>query len=263
MKVTRIQFKPVQSALSSPVRSMQAEEPVFAGHASIPPRRDGAFTLLEVLVTIAIFAILLAAIDGLLFGAIRLQTRMQDAIDEALPTDRAVTIIKRDIAGIIPPNGVICGGVSGGSYQNVNSTTIPGLSGPLSLEIYTTTGVIDDVDPSCDVQKIDYALANPTNRSNASGRDLVRLISHNQLSTVTEIPDQQRILENIQKLEVMFFDGTNWIDSWGSPDTSTSTNLPTAIRLRVDFASDRSSKQSKPQLELLLPVPTALINTNN
>ncbi len=222
-----------------------------------------AFTLIEVLIAVAIFAILLAAIDGLLFGAMHLQAKATDAIDAVLPTDQAITVIKRDIAGMVPPSGPICGSVVGGSYAGTNTLNAAGLSGLISLEIYTTTGIVNDDDSWCDVQRVDYSLQNSTNGAVAIGRDLVRCVSHNPLTLTPDIPDQQRLLEAIQKLEVMFFDGTNWVDSWGSPDSGTTTNLPTAIRFRIDFTTERSSAQTKAPLELLLPVPTALVNTNS
>ena len=51
------------------------------------------FTLIEVLLAVAIFAIILAAINGVLISALRLRSHTTAATDELLPVDMAVGII--------------------------------------------------------------------------------------------------------------------------------------------------------------------------
>ena len=61
---------------------------------------------------------------------------MTEALEEVLPTDRAVSVIKHDLAGIVPP-GVLAG------CDELGDTTVPGVAASRwALEIYTATGVI-------------------------------------------------------------------------------------------------------------------------
>ena len=223
-----------------------------------------AFTLIEVLVTITIFAILLAAINGLLFGAIRLQSKANEAIDNVLPVDRVTTIVKRDVMNMLfETNGMICGGVYGGTYTGDGNNNLPlaGLASPVNLSFYTTTAIIDDDNYWGEIQRVDYSLQMASNRL-SPGMDLVRTVTHNPLTLSQETPEQQRLLQNVQTLTVTFFDTTNWNDSWGDPSSVTASNIiPTAIRFHVDFAGTRDSAPAAP-LELLFPIPISLINTN-
>ena len=60
----------------------------------------GAFTLLEILIAVAAFAIVLAAINTVFYSALRLRNSTTAAIERALPMEHALGIIKRDLANI-------------------------------------------------------------------------------------------------------------------------------------------------------------------
>jgi len=251
-------------------------------------RSQRAFTLIEVLLTIAIFAVILAAIDGVLFAALRLQNHAEDAVGDVLPAGRAIEFIKRDIAGIVPMNNstnsstndssssssssstnsaaaatnFVIGPVVGGTYSGTNSLQGAGLSGVIKLEMFTATGVAGDGDHWCEIERVDYSLQPSVNRSrNEGGFDLVRCVSHNPFTFNPEIPDLKRLIGGLQDMQVTFFDGTNWQGSWGNPDTVGTSNLPTAIKIKLYYYADRNTTARSP-LELLYPVPTALVNTN-
>lgn len=211
--------------------------------------RSVAFTLIEVLLAIGIFAIVLAAINTVFFAAMRLRAKATDALEDALPTDRAVGVIKRDLAGVVPP-GVLAGVMS-------SDTTVPGISQQVALEIYTTTGIVNDHQPWGDVQKVDYSLQLPTNnRVGHLGQDLVRSVTRNLLATDTETPVQESLLNDVQSLKFSYYDGTNWNDSW----SSTISNIPAAIRVSINFATVKTDPQLKIPIQLLVPV--VMYNTN-
>jgi type II secretion system protein J len=213
----------------------------------IHPVRVVAFTLIEVLLAIGIFAVVLAAINTVFFAGMRLRAKTTEVLEDALPTDRAVSILKRDLAGIVNP-GVLAGVMS-------SDTTVPGISQQVALEIYTTTGVIDDDVPWGDVQKVDYSLQFPSNNTGLPGKDLVRSVTRNLLATDTETPVSESLLSGVQSLTFNYFDGTNWNDTW----SSTLSNIPAAIRVSIDFAIAKNDSQMKIPIKLLVPV---VMNTN-
>ena len=192
-----------------------------------------AFTLIEVLLAIGIFAIVLAAINTVFFAGMRLRAKTTDALEDALPEDRAVNTIKHDLAGIVPP-GVLAGVMS-------SDTTVPGITQQVALEIYTTTGIISEDAPWGDIQKVDYSLQFPTNRTGFPGKDLVRSVTRNLLATDTETPVSESLLSDVQSLKFTYFDGTNWNDTW----SSTLSNIPAAIRVSIDFATAKTDPQLK------------------
>jgi type II secretion system protein J len=215
-----------------------------------------AFTLIEVLLAIGIFAVVLAAINTVFFAGLRLRNKTTQALEDSVPNERAVGMIKRDLLGIVPP-GVLAGVMS-------SDTSVPGITQAVALEIYTTTGIMNEDEPWGDIQKVDYSLQVPTNRNGSVGRDLVRSVTRNLLATATETPVQESLLTDVQNLKFSYFDGTNWNDTW----SVTLSNIPLAIRVNIDFATAKVDPQVRPPIKMLVPILTqALTNsttaTNN
>ena len=71
--------------------------------SNILPRPAGAFTLIEVLITIAMVSILLAALQTTLFSALRLRETTNDIFEAELPRHMIIALMKRDLADIVPP----------------------------------------------------------------------------------------------------------------------------------------------------------------
>ena len=204
--------------------------------------RGAAFTLIEILLAIGIFAIVLAAINSVFFAGMRLRQKTTDLLEDSLPTDRAVTVLKRDLAGILPP-GVLPGVMS-------SDTSVPGILQQVALEIYTTTGLVTADAPWGDVQKVDYSLQFPANRTGHPGQDFVRSVTRNLLASDTEIPVSESLLSGVQALKFSYYDGTNWNDSW----SSTLSNIPLAIRVSIDFASAAADAGPKVPIQMTVPV---------
>ncbi len=193
---------------------------------------DGGFTLIELVLALAIAAVVLAAINAVFFGALRLRTSTVAVAEQSLPVDRAVDTIKNDLMSIRPPstNNGLAGPMG-------TDATVVGMSQPLILELFSSSAPLSDDVPWGDVQKIDYWLQNPTNAlaSKATGKDLIRGITRNLLASTPAAPEPHRLLSNIQSLRFSFFDGTNWNDTW----SVTLSNVPVAIKGFIAFTQPR------------------------
>src|SRR5438270_5454702 len=64
-----------------------------------------AFTLMEIMLALAVSAIALAGIGGVFYSALRLRERSAAMVDEAVPLQQALIFIKRDLQGAVPPGG--------------------------------------------------------------------------------------------------------------------------------------------------------------
>src|SRR6185295_3602218 len=87
------------------------------------------FTLIEILIAVTAFAIVLAAINTVFYAALRLRNKTALALDEALPIQQTVAIMKRDFANIVVPGGTLFGAFQttptlGLNTQNGNSSTM-------------------------------------------------------------------------------------------------------------------------------------------
>lgn len=217
-----------------------------------PPilRRVRGFTLIEVLLAVAVFAIVLGAINTVFFAALRLRNKVSDAYEAALPVQQAIGIIKRDLAGIMVPAGQFSGALqtTPTTVDNTSgATVVAGLR--VSPDIYTCTGLVDDTSPFAEVQKVAYYLADPTN--NTAGKDLIRSITRNLLPARSEQPVEQWLMSGVESMAFLYFDGTTWADTWDSVAT---TNLPMAIKVQISRATEQKNISTLAPIEFIVPI---------
>ena len=212
---------------------------------------DRAFTLVEMLLAVAICAIVLVAINGVFAAAVRLRDKTSDVIEESLPVTRALDILHRDLKGAVGPGGYLAGDFKCGAQAMGARMGLSGEAGSAGLDFCTSTGAIDDKTPWGDIQEVFYALKAPADR-NQAGMDLVRCVNRNLLATTTQTPDTQWLIRtNVQTLQFDCYDGTQWRNTW---DTSVGdTNLPMAVRVRIQLVAKPGETSANPQpLEMLV-----------
>jgi prepilin-type N-terminal cleavage/methylation domain-containing protein len=216
-----------------------------------PSKSLAAFTLIELVLALAIAAVVIAAINAVFFGALHLRSSTMAVAEQSLPVDRAVETIKDDLAGIRPPS------TNGNGFIGPMGTdaTAVGMSRPLILEVYTSSAHVSDDVPWGDVQKIDYWLQPPTNKAaGLTGSDLIRGITRNLLASTPESPAPHKLLGNVQNLRFSYFDGTNWNDTW----SVTLSNVPLAIKAFLTFTQPGDGKPANPPLQFVVPVLSQL-----
>jgi len=206
-----------------------------------------AFTLIEMILAVGVAAIVLVAINAVLFAALHLRNATQAAVEEATPVDLAVTIMRRDLQCAVPPepNGVLTGDFKVGNVASL------GTSLPVSAEVYTATGVLRADEPWGDIQRVTYSLRDDPNRKD-TGKNLVRSVTRNLLTTTTPDITDQTLLRGVASLRFSCFDGTQWLDTWDTTDTTTlNTNLPVAVRVQIQMAAN--NRNALP-IEILVPI---------
>jgi len=211
------------------------------------------FTLVEVLLAMAICAIVLVAINAVFVSAVRLRDHTSSRIAEALPIERTLQTLRRDLKGAVGPRGFLAGDFKCGVQTMGASMGISGqAAGGAGLDFFTTTGVLGDEGPWGDLQEVFYELRAPAER-NQAGLDLVRYANRNLLSTTLVTPDAQTLLSHVATLDCDCYDGIDWRSFW---DTSSGdTNLPTAVRVRIHLAArDGEAGAQQPPLEMTVPL---------
>jgi type II secretion system protein J len=209
---------------------------------------SSAFTLMEVMLALMVSAIVLAAIGGVFYSAIRLRDRTAAMLDESTPLHQALNILRRDLQGTLPPAGVYA---MAGDFRNEQISG--GIGQNFRLTFFTSSGVINENTPWGEVQQISYELRDPLVRTSASGRELIRTVTRNLLATGAQEQHDQFLLGNVGSLEFACYDGYDWRDSW---DTSlTDTNLPSAIRVRLQFATESGvDTRGQQPFEMIVPL---------
>ena len=202
-----------------------------------------AFTLIEVLLAVAIFAIVLAAINTVLFSAMRLRAKSAESIERAIPVQQAFDVIRRDLQGIVLPGGPMAGALQTGVSSNMVQDG--------STQFTTTTGTLSDYEPWGQVQRVTYELRSPVNHSSIGGKDLIRSVTRNLLATVQDQPIEQLLLTDAKQVQLMFYDGVQWRDTWDS--TTETSGLPKGIKIEVDFAPDLD-RHTNISLQVSVPI---------
>lgn len=211
-----------------------------------------AFTLIEMLLAVAICAIVLVAINGVFATAVRLRDKTSEAVEESLPVNRALDALYRDLKGTVGPGGFLAGDFRCG-VQAVGATMgLSGEAGSAGLDFFTSTGVMVEKAPWGDLQEVVYELKAPSDR-NQPGMDLVRCINRNLLATTTQTPETQWLMGNVETLQFDCYDGTQWRNTW---DTSAGdTNLPTVVRVRIQLVPKQHDANANQQpIEMLVPL---------
>jgi len=172
-----------------------------------------------------------------------LRETTSNAVEASLPEQQALTTLRRDLEGLMPPN---TNGIFGGSFK-VGGVSSTGLNQPVDIELYTTTGALRADEPWGEVQRVTYELKSPADPS-APGKDLIRSVTRNLLATTTPLPEDQRLMTGVSSVEYSCYDGTQWRNYWDT--TLTDTNLPDAVRVRIQLAG----KDDSQPIEMVVPV---------
>ncbi len=206
--------------------------------------RDAAFTMIELILAIGISAIVLVAVNGVLFSALRLRNTTTAAVDSAAPIDNATAILRRDLQNVVTPK---VSGLLSGSFK-IGNVISSGLAGSASIEMCTATGSLSETQPWGDIQRVSYSLRSGT----SGGQDLYRNVIRNLLTYGTPEVDPQLLLEGVRSIQFSCYDGSQWTERWDTSDISSlSTNLPVAIRVRIELVGPQSAVWP---VELFVPI---------
>jgi len=209
-----------------------------------------AFTLIEMVLAIGVAAIVLVAVNTVLFAALRLRDATSNVVDAAAPLDQTVTVLRRDLECVVTPtNGT--SKVLSGDFRAGNVSS-PGVPEPVAIEMFTATGALGVNAPWADIQRVTYELKQPTDRS-ATGQDLVRSVTRNLLTLTTPEVEDQLLLSGVVSIKFSCFDGSQWQDAWDTTSlTSANTNLPVAVRVDIQMSGNGSATAAP--IEMVVPI---------
>jgi prepilin-type N-terminal cleavage/methylation domain-containing protein len=228
----------------------------FQPHCASRRVSAGGFTLLELLVATAVSAIVLLVINTTFFSALRLHNTTHDNIDRDLELQRALGIIRKDLAGLtLPGNATSTNYTLKGQFSTDPATELeapPAAGERVSPDIYTTSATIDGWTSFSEVQMVNYFLT-PAN-DGTTNKNLVRVAARNLLPVQDLVGEEQTLLTGLTSAEMTFFDGTDWTDTW---DSSTTSTLPTALKFSIVLAPRDNTGLARPTagpIDLIVPV---------
>jgi type II secretory pathway pseudopilin PulG len=216
-----------------------------------PQYHRAAFTLLEVMLAAMAGALILAAIYGVFSKAVRLRNDSTERLRKSRVRARAAQMIRDDLR-----NAYVSGGVLASTLKGSAETHDSNFPGYLK---FTAVNARDDASldtATGDVQEIEYFVATDPDAGDARTGLLVRTVEHDLLTSLrtTALP-QQPILSGVTSMQVSFYDGETWKDTWeySSDDAPT---LPEAVRVTINQAAMGRETTAPPPIEIYVPWTT-------
>lgn len=200
-----------------------------------------AFTLIEMVMALAGCAVILAAIYGIFSRAVHLRDDAMARTREVRVRAHAASVLRNDLRNARISGGTMAATLEGS--QNAHSGGFPG-----SLKFITTTTPDDQKTPAGDLQQVEYYLTTDPAATEQKAGLLVRAVDRNLLAAVRETAAEEPLLGGVQAMEVSFFDGDSWKESWTYSDDN--KTVPEAVRVRL-----KMGPASAP-LEVLVPWTT-------
>ena len=240
------------------------------------------FTLIEILVALALVSVLTLALCGVLETGFKAERRARAALEPVTTVQAALDILRRDVESMLPPAGILAGGFigengTGGEGRpsdflefctasggpDIERSTEAAI-GELELEAFTLEEEAQRY--GCDIVKVEYGLLA---RTTGSAFDLVRWVTRNSLTPTEATPEPQIVCRDVVSFDAAYLDGSEWIDDWDSSQRE--GQIPPAIMIRlvkrvieprsagedidIDLVDD--ARLSAFKGEMVLTVPTA------
>ena len=186
-------------------------------------RKNRGFTLLEILLAIALSALLLVTVYSAYFSIARaVYTTLET--QELLETGRILLeMLKRDIRGISGTRFPLVSTVeeiNGKSVTNIVFVT----STPSSTNAFTWS-------------KVGYTLT----QDRQGQWVFIKKAAKNPNDNLDEIGTVFEVSRLVNSFRLSFFDGTQWVDQWDSRSTG---KLPKQVRISVELSDEKKNVQT-------------------
>jgi prepilin-type N-terminal cleavage/methylation domain-containing protein len=212
-------------------------------------RKHRAFTLLELLVAMALMVVVAACLYTVLYTSFRARRSALLAVEPTALAINAIELIKQDAYGVLPPTGTLAGAFLGTDSRGINGVNAD------SLEFYTTHIYADGGNLVGGLGKVELILDQDTDDDRGSYR-LVRKVTTNLLSPRAVESDEQVLCRNVMSLNLRYFNGDGWLTEWDS--TAETNSLPLAMEIDIQLLHSATNSAAEPQRRRLtqsFPIP--------
>jgi len=196
-------------------------------------KRHSGFTLLELLVAIALMALVALSLYASMYIGVRTKRTCCEAVAPYRSLHGAFEFIRKDLTCALKPQGVLAAQFTGTDQAGTEGQDAD------ALLFYCSTYVPVEEKVACDVVKTEYVLAE---RYGWDDLALVRRRTTNLLSSSTVEPDEEVICRAVRGFDIKYYDGYDWTDYWDS--SAQDNSLPLAVEVTITLADTSSAQAS-------------------
>ncbi len=193
--------------------------------AAVRPRRAPTvhgFTLIEVVLALALLALLLSVIQGAYTGAVRSKRRVSADTAEAHLASVVLQRMAQELSMAF---------LSPARREATGLVLVAGGDGLSTLSFTTQVPAISGFSPGGE-SEVGYFL-----EEDEEGRlDLMRRETTDLDGDLQEGGVPFAMIQGIQRFLVLCYDGTEWLEGWNSADRSAPPLLPLAVSVEVAWA---------------------------
>lgn len=188
-------------------------------------RRPCGFTLLEMLVAIALMALVAGSLYGGLYAGFKAHRSTAAALYPVRGASLTMDLLRQDFDAALRPTGVLSGAFSGLSGTGVDT-----------LSFYSCANVAGDRELASDVRRVDLAVETPPGETQPV---LMRRITANLMAISNPVVREQVLCRHVRTFHLRYFDGSLWQDNWDS--AAQGDILPLAVEVTLEFSRNGDS----------------------
>ncbi len=188
-----------------------------------------AFTLLELLIALAVVAVIMAALSASLGIAFRAKASTEAAVAPLQRVDVALAFLRRDFESALAPIGYSAQTQSNNLAQYFQG--IQGDGGNADVILDAAVDAPPQTSLQTDIRQVEYMVI-----ANGADHLLVRNVTSNLLPSTGTTPDsdQEIICRGVRSFTVLYYDGSlNVYDTWDS--TQQQNALPVAVQISLEL----------------------------
>ena len=185
---------------------------------------------------LAITGIIMASLYASLRIAFRARAAAEAAAEPLRTAELALGLLRPDLESAMLPRGILTAPFTGtdgmgAGGQPADALEFCSLGDPGEFAQAAEAGTSASV-PS-EVRKVRVELVPYAGPDGSEQYALVRSVTTNLLSPVQQEPDREVLCRGVTALNVRYFDGLSWQDSWDS--TTLDNNIPSAVEMTIEI----------------------------
>ncbi len=228
--------------------------------------RIGGFTLLELIISIAIVAIVSVSLFASLNVAIKARQGSEEILQATRDASVALDFLQSDLEAALPPGKNDLSATDNATPQTVGifdgSSTVSdnGFRNDHLIFSATVNGPAHDAGDA-DVKLVELMIKQPDNPSLGREPYLLRRVTSALVNSPPPQADEEIISRRIQGFSLRYWDGGQWQDSW---DSSEQNNInPAAVEVTLDLQPPPGRPGLRAHCRRVVSLSTAVPQTDS